>query len=33
MIHARFLGSLDWVILIAYFIILLAIGIWASTKA
>ena len=32
MIHARFLGSLDWVILIAYFIILLAIGIWASTK-
>lgn len=32
MIHAKFLGSLDWVILITYFVILLAIGIWASTK-
>ena len=29
--HARFLGSLDWIILIAYFVVLLAIGIWAST--
>lgn len=30
--HAKFLGTLDWTILIAYFVILLAIGIWASTK-
>ncbi|MBR5351906.1 MAG: sodium:solute symporter [Prevotella sp.] len=30
--QAKFLGTLDWTILIAYFIILLAIGIWASTK-
>lgn len=32
MIHAKFLGALDWAILATYFIILLAIGVWASTK-
>lgn len=32
MIHAKFLGVLDWAILGTYFIILLAIGVWASTK-
>lgn len=32
MFHAKFLGTLDWAILIAYFLILLGIGIWASTK-
>ena len=32
MFHAKFLGTLDWTILIAYFLILLGIGIWASTK-
>ncbi len=30
--QAKFLGTLDWTILVAYFLILLAIGIWASTK-
>ena len=30
--HAKFLGTLDWTILVAYFVILLTIGIWASTK-
>ena len=29
---ARFLEPLDWVILAAYFVILMAIGIWASMK-
>ena len=27
--HAKFLDTLDWGILIAYFLILIAIGIWA----
>ena len=30
--QAKFLGTVDWTILVAYFLILLAIGIWASTK-
>ena len=30
--HAKFLDTLDWGILIAYFLILIAIGIWASSK-
>ena len=30
--EAKFLGTLDWFIIAAYFIILLAIGLWASTK-
>lgn len=29
--HVKFLETLDWSILIAYFLILIAIGIWAST--
>lgn len=28
--HVKFLETLDWSILIAYFLILIAIGIWAS---
>ena len=28
--HAKFLDTLDWGILIAYFLILIAIGIWAD---
>ena len=32
MIEAKFLQSLDWGILIGYFVVLFAIGIWASTK-
>jgi len=32
MMHARFLGSLDWIILGTYFVILLAIGLWAGLK-
>ena len=32
MIHAKFLATLDWAILITYFVVLLAIGVWASTK-
>lgn len=32
MIDAKFLQSLDWGILIGYFVVLFAIGIWASTK-
>ena len=30
--HVKFLETLDWSILIAYFLILIAIGIWASSK-
>ncbi|WP_455585389.1 sodium:solute symporter [Bacteroides sp.] len=30
--HAKFLDTLDWGILIAYFLILMTIGIWASLK-
>lgn len=30
--HTKFMETLDWGILIAYFLILLGIGIWASTK-
>ena len=30
--NAHYMQSLDWVILTIYFVILLAIGIWASTK-
>ena len=32
MIETHFLGTLDWGILILYFVILIGIGIWASTK-
>ena len=32
MINASYLQGLDWGILIGYFVILLAIGIWASTQ-
>lgn len=32
MIHAKFLQTLDWGILIGYFAVLFAIGIWASLK-
>ena len=30
--HANYLDTLDWGILIAYFLILIGIGIWASLK-
>ena len=30
--HVKFLDTLDWGILIAYFLILIAIGVWASSK-
>lgn len=30
--HANYLDTLDWGILIAYFLILVGIGIWASLK-
>ena len=30
--HVKFLETLDWSILIAYFLILIAIGIWASIR-
>ena len=30
--ETKFMGTLDWGILIAYFLILIGIGIWASTK-
>lgn len=30
--HVKFLETLDWSILIAYFLILITIGIWASSK-
>ena len=30
--HVKFLETLDWSILIAYFLILIAIGIWASSN-
>lgn len=32
MMHVKFLDTLDWGILITYFFILVAIGIWASLK-
>ena len=32
MMHVKFLDTLDWGILITYFLILVAIGIWASLK-
>ena len=31
--HANYLDTLDWGILIAYFLILIGIGIWASLNA
>ena len=31
--HAKFLDTLDWGILIAYFLILIAIGIWAGEQS